>query len=432
MDFANTQDKRSTILSVLIFLTGFTTGLFQSYMGIGAVGMAAFFMTVYFVIVCISQRKITLRLRNRLFSNILLISVVLMIMGLMISTIISSSEWAIRIFPIAIQYFFSFYIAYLFIASLNKRELDLLLTSYIVGGFVLAFLSIIIYLYAYDFGIQNLLIWRNGRLQMFSGANGLAPHMVLLSILLIYRIAVKQLSGLYYLLLMIPFYVITLTGSNSGVILYIVAVFGLLAFIRGLKLKLILVMMAACGYLFLLNITHISETYDIPVLKRFDWINSGSVEEAGTYHERSEAIRVVWLYVMNNPIIGVGAGAAGAEGVFTTEVSTGLSSQPHNVYVLLWAEGGIIAIVGLLGWLFAILFASLSVSGKQRMFILVTAFTLALAISMRAHSYQLWLTLPIYLLIGMIFHERQAWQKQQISKMNNRQYLERFYMANQK
>jgi O-antigen ligase len=422
MVLANTQDRRSTILSVLILLTGFTTGLFQSYMGIGAVGMAAFFITVYFVIVCVSQRKIILRLKNRLFSNMLLISVVLMIMGLMISTIISSSEWVIRVFPITIQYFFSYCIAYLFIASLNKRELELLLISYIVGGFVLAFLSIIIYLYAYDFGIQNLLIWRNGRLQMFSGANGLAPHMVLLSILLIYKITIKQLSGIYYLLLVIPLYVITLTGSNTGIILFIVAVFGLLAFVKGLKLKLILVMMAACGYLLLLNVAHISETYNIPVLKRFDWINSMNVEEAGTFQERSEAIRVAWLHVLNNPIIGVGAGAAGSDGVFVTQMRIAESSQAHNAYVLLWVEGGIVSIVGLLGWLLAIVFAGFSAQGKQRMFILVSAFTLALAISMRAHSYQLWLTLPIYLLIVMIFHERQAWHKQPLSKMNNRQY----------
>jgi len=422
MVLANTQDRRSTILSVLILLTGFTTGLFQSYMGIGAVGMAAFFITVYFVIVCVSQRKIILRLKNRLFSNMLLISVVLMIMGLMISTIISSSEWVIRVFPITIQYFFSYCIAYLFIASLNKRELELLLISYIVGGFVLAFLSIIIYLFAYDFGIQNLLIWRNGRLQMFSGANGLAPHMVLLSILLIYKITIKQLSGIYYLLLVIPLYVITLTGSNTGIILFIVAVFGLLAFVKGLKLKLILVMMAACGYLLLLNVAHISETYNIPVLKRFDWINSMNVEEAGTFQERSEAIRVAWLHVLNNPIIGVGAGAAGSDGVFVTQMRIAESSQAHNAYVLLWVEGGIVSIVGLLGWLLAIVFAGFSAQGKQRMFILVSAFTLALAISMRAHSYQLWLTLPIYLLIVMIFHERQAWHKQPLSKMNNRQY----------
>lgn len=424
MELANTdyQKKSIPILSALIFLTGFTTGLFQSSLGVGAVGMGVFFIATYLIITGVSQKKIILRIRNRLFSNMLLISVVLMIVGLMISTIISSNELAIRVFPIAIQYFFSFYIAYIFVASLNKRELEWLLSSYLLGGFVLAFVSIIIYLFAYDYGVKNLLIWKNGRLQMFSGANGLGPHMVLLSVLLIYKISAKQMSGFYYLLLVVPFFVITLTGSNTGLILFIVAVFGLLAFVRGLKLKLILVMLAAFGYLLLLNIVYFSDTHDIHVLKRFDWINSADMGQAGTFDERSEVIRIVWLHVMNNPIIGVGAGSAGATGVFATQIPGGFSSQPHNAYVLLWAEGGIVAILGLLTWLLTILLVSFWLKGNQRMFILFAAFILILTLSMRAHSYQLWLTLPIYLIIVMIFHERQVGRREELSKIKNRQF----------
>lgn len=69
-------------------------------------------------------------------------------------------------------------------------------------------------------------------------------------------------------------------------------------------------------------------------------ISSGDMEQAGTYTERAELIEEAWGYVEDYGIVGMGADQ------FREHSPT---QQPvHNLYMLMWTEGGIFALVGLL------------------------------------------------------------------------------------
>jgi O-antigen ligase len=80
---------------------------------------------------------------------------------------------------------------------------------------------------------------------------------------------------------------------------------------------------------------------------------SGDLEQAGTFTGRKELVIEAWRKVEDTTIVGMGVDRY-------REWSDG-NAPVHNIYLLLWAEGGVFALVGWLGILFILFMIPISV-----------------------------------------------------------------------
>lgn len=88
-------------------------------------------------------------------------------------------------------------------------------------------------------------------------------------------------------------------------------------------------------------------------------LQSGSLDDAGTFGARADLIREAWLKVEDTTIVGLGADQYRE---FNAE------HQPvHNTYLLLWAEGGILAMLAWIALLFILLLVPLSIIRWHRL-----------------------------------------------------------------
>ncbi len=73
----------------------------------------------------------------------------------------------------------------------------------------------------------------------------------------------------------------------------------------------------------------------------FRALESGDINEAGTYIGRAELMRDAWALAENHMLVGVGADQY--------RVVSTLRAPVHDIYLLLWVEGGLLALFGWLG-----------------------------------------------------------------------------------
>lgn len=81
-------------------------------------------------------------------------------------------------------------------------------------------------------------------------------------------------------------------------------------------------------------------------------IRSGSLDRAGSQSHKIEMMKEAWPRVQQSPIIGLGPGRYDDSSAFPVPV--------HNTYLLIWVEGGLLSITGMLTGMAAIFFASLA------------------------------------------------------------------------
>ena len=80
-------------------------------------------------------------------------------------------------------------------------------------------------------------------------------------------------------------------------------------------------------------------------------LESGDLNQAGTFADRMDLIREAWRMVDHTMFIGLG--------MDQYRVVSAMKAPVHNVYLLLWAEGGLLALVGWMLLLIVVLLTSL-------------------------------------------------------------------------
>lgn len=88
-------------------------------------------------------------------------------------------------------------------------------------------------------------------------------------------------------------------------------------------------------------------------------IGNGDISEAGTYQGRMELMREAWGLVEHHMLVGVGADQY--------RVISALGAPVHNMYLLLWVEGGLISLVGWMVLLAVLLAAAVNAYPRDRL-----------------------------------------------------------------
>jgi O-antigen ligase len=260
----------------------------------------------------------------------------MLIGGLYASSIINGSAAAALV--VCTQYFFAY--VFLSFIIMGDEERALLIAK----TFVYAIMFIVVCGFGfvatgYDGGFA--FITGSGRLTSFySDANYLALQLALTLPLVMYLWFVRSFSSLTAIIMIICIFIgLILASSNSGIGAAVLGL-GLFLLLAGSFQRLFQGMLLA-GTLVVLASTvgydHLPEVFQKRVLSALE---SGSIEQAGSFQGRLELIEEAVDKLDNSLFLGIG----------TDQYRERSSSQApvHNTYLLIWVEGGTIAIFGFL------------------------------------------------------------------------------------
>ncbi|MBB4186327.1 O-antigen ligase [Sinorhizobium terangae] len=206
----------------------------------------------------------------------------------------------------------------------------------------------------------------------------------------------------YLALPIVALFIVTvvLTSSNSGLFVMAICLTVFVAFISTPRLLLRLTLGAAIllGALALFGSKDmLPRAFQTRVL---DAISSGDISEAGTFVSRAALMEEAVQMISDEQIwfVGVGADQFRERSVQTAPV--------HNLYLLLWVEGGLLALVG---WM---LFSGVAVllavgirrdgGDKHVLAAMVTTVIVFLTIALfNPHMYARYWTIPVFLCLGL-------------------------------
>lgn len=127
-------------------------------------------------------------------------------------------------------------------------------------------------------------------------------------------------------------------------------------------------------------------------------LESGDISQAGTFTGRMDLIREAWAIVEDVQIVGLGVDGF-------REVS--VQGEPvHNMYLLLWAEGGLFALLGWILMLLVLLLASLRCFQTDRRLAALgvsTIMTFVVNSIAAPHMYARMWVMPLHLSMGLVF-----------------------------
>lgn len=180
----------------------------------------------------------------------------------------------------------------------------------------------------------------NGRLQGFVERENEFGALIALTVPLILTLGgTRSMPPLLAILLLPLFaYGIMLTGSNTALWSLVLALGAFMLF-KPTVVRVVLIVVAVQAFWFLTQMeavrNHLPEVFQKRVLPGLE---SGTVETMGTFSDRMELIHEALRIVDRTTFLGLGADQY-------REVSE-WAAPVHNLYLLLWAEGGLPALIG--------------------------------------------------------------------------------------
>jgi O-antigen ligase len=193
---------------------------------------------------------------------------------------------------------------------------------------------------------------------------------------------------------------VVLTSSNSGLFLTMVAlsVFSMSVLTKRLMLRLTFgLSILLAGFAAFGGTDLLPSAFQKRVLIA---LTSGDVSEAGTYISRAKLNKEAIDVIFDERIVVVGIGAD------QFRERSAQNAPVHNLYLLLWVEGGLLAIIGwiLFSGVGMLLWISIKKTGgsKHALAIVATTVTVFLAIALfQPHMYARYWTLPLFLCFGL-------------------------------
>lgn len=327
-------------------------------------------------------------------------SFALMIFGLFVGSLVNGDP--IRWLIAAVQYGFSLVLLPFILMSNDENVLMKYMMHLVFGVFVMeVFSSIMYYTYSdnyYDYHwIANNFVTGGWRLGAFLGQanwNGaviamVLPFVIYMALKRLVRVEIAVLVGAAFALGLL------LSASFTGFVsaLIVLLVFFLMS---GLKNALRGVVMATVALGILL-----ASGFQLPSAfqaRVAGALETGDMDQAGTYTDRMDLIREAWSMVDDRMIVGLGVDQYRVVSQYHTPV--------HNMYLLLWVEGGLLALTG---WLFLMTIFAVSVVRVYRYDPQICAlgtsvFTVFMIFTMASpHMYaRVWLV-PLVLAGGVVF-----------------------------
>lgn len=378
-------------------LIGFSIGLLGSGVGFGAIGAAAL-VPIWSIFILINKKFIVPYKKNIDFALFLTLSIGLLILGLVCSSLLSNSFEPARLIVIIFSYASIGILFFLCLVLFSEQQLISMLKGYVFGVITLGFIGISLVILFSDFSSSlNLTRHAADRLVLWMGANTLAMQFVFgflsLNFLLQRSLIFNRstlLSGLSSSILIAG---VILTGSIGGFVILISVLIGLIAgkLVRG-KSRVRYILRSALFLIFILFILFI--LWDtLPLQRIVAWLEIGFGSEALESGQRLSHWREGFRLVGLAPIVGHGVGA----GNFLSQVGT-----IHNAYLLIWIEGGIVSVFGILMFFLFLSLPALKIPLKDAMILILFIFSMAMYLTIRTHGYQLYLWFPIAVVYSLL------------------------------
>ena len=193
---------------------------------------------------------------------------------------------------------------------------------------------------------------------------------------------------------------VVLTSSNSGLIMMFVSlsVFSASILTKRLMVRLALGVGIVVGVLVTFGGTDLLPvTFQKRVLSAFA---SGNISEAGTFVSRADLIKEAIDMIAEEQIIIVGIGADQFRERSVQEAPV------HNLYLLLWVEGGVVAVIGWVSFsaVGVLLWFTIRNAGgnKHALAVIATVIAVFLTVALfNPHMYARYWTLPVFLCMGL-------------------------------
>ncbi|MCF3641821.1 O-antigen ligase family protein [Rhizobium sp. TRM95111] len=263
-----------------------------------------------------------------------LIGLSVLLSTLLLSSLVNGD--ALRGLILVVQYLFAYFFVFLFAAGRSQTEITRLVKVYILSILLMCLHGI--YLIYVDGQTNTIFVSGSGRLTGFIERENECAAVIALSVpLLLVLCATGRLTRLAYLALPVMGLGVMLTGSNTGLasIAYAVGVFCLVAF--GWK-RLLPVGLAAVGGV--AAIDYWARDYLPAAFQRrvLGALESGDIGQAGSFDHRLELIEEAIGRADHIVFLGLGADQY--------QVTSFLEQPVHNLYLLLWTEGGLFCMAG--------------------------------------------------------------------------------------
>ena len=363
--------------------------------------LSDFFFCLSFVILVIAGRIQKWPLNEA--TQLWFVAFILLFVGLLIGSLAQGRPD--RGLIAVAQYFFSYMILMTVLIREDRREVYRLAAIFLASMILVDIHGIhTFYFVGYVPGEGKGVVTGGKRLATVLGNPNLAASINALTMpILLYFWSSGRLKIYFALpLFAISLVTVLLTSSNSGLFLMVlcVAVFSVSATTTRLFLRLALGVAIFVGVFAVFGGTELlPATFHKRVLSG---LTSGDFDEAGTFISRSELINEAIDIISEERILLVGLGADQFREISVQDAPV------HNLYLLLWAEGGLLAVfgwimfsgVGILLW-----FAIKKAGGDRHVLAMVaTVVAVFLAIAViHAHMYARYWTLPLFLCFGLGF-----------------------------
>jgi O-antigen ligase len=273
-----------------------------------------------------------------------LVSLLALLGGLMASSLMVGDP--IRGLIVDAQYAFAFLLLPYALLGRSNAQTMRILKCFVVAMVVMCAISAAVYFSGYNGGTTRRLAIVTGgnRLSGFvDNANGMAGYIILTLPLLWLLWQRKQLDWRWSLVsLAILLVSLILTSSNTGLLGLVIVALILLGGRRHL------VALALAGFL-AVGIATWGQAYlpQVFLNRVLNPILSEDITQAGTYESRRELAIEAWRMANDHNLIGVGADQYRVISEYALPV--------HNTYLLLWVEGGLLAMLGMIGLLLCII-----------------------------------------------------------------------------
>lgn len=318
----------------------------------------------------------------------------LFIASLIGSTLINGVP--MRALIVCLQYLFSFILVPLTIMGRDRESTVQLLQVFVAAAFVTNLVAIALYYSGYtgDF----MFVTGNGRLSGFIGGPNTNAQVIALTCPLAAYLWLSGRMPTYYAvpLLLVLTLALILTSSNNGIGMTFVSMLIFLLLLRNLRiLGRALAGLAVCSVLTVVWGSYwLPETFEHRVLGA---IRSGNLDEAGTFDDRVALMREALDMVDDTMVIGLGVDQY-------REVSR-FGAPVHNTYLLLWAEGGLPALIAWIGLLAMILLGAMFIARRQPL-VAATGFAVGLVFVMigftTGHLYARYSVVPLHLATALV------------------------------
>lgn len=327
----------------------------------------------------------------------------LMLLGLLIGTVINGSvdRWLIA----GAQYLFAFFLIPTMLMGQQVSLTRMLPALFVLGIAVSQLIGITASILFEHADTKDLLgagfITGNGRLGAMTGEPNPNGAMIAFSLpMLLYSVRQRIMPlGIGLLCGILLIWGLLASGSFTGFMATVIALAVYLA-VSGVAVLVRVTILAAIGLaLFLASGLPLPAAFEERVAGA---LTTGNLDQAGTFTGRSALIDEAWEMADDNTLIGLG--------VDQFRVVSAHGAPVHELHLLIWNEGGLVAFAGLVILLLTMLAAAFAAISRSRlegaMILAVTVVFNVYTVSV-PHMYTRAWILPVLLALATYFARRQ-------------------------